>query len=71
MLSDRTALMMVIGLETPPPQYDIAKSHRSLFDKAMAGDAIGASDELTRHLKGTLERFNSLRLNEVANATAD
>ena len=71
MLSDRTALMMVIGLETPPPHYDIAKSHRSLFDKAMAGDAIGASDELTRHLKGTLERFNSLRLNEVANATSD
>ena len=71
MLADRTALMMVIGLETPPPNYDIAKSHRAMFDKAMAGDAAGASDELSQHLKATLEMFNLLRLDEASNVFAD
>ena len=70
MLADRTALMMVIGLETPPPNYDIAKSHRAMFDKSMAGDAAGASDELSQHLKGTLDLFNMLRL-DATSTTAD
>jgi DNA-binding GntR family transcriptional regulator len=71
MLSDRTTLMMVIGLQTPPPNYDIANSHRAMFEKAMAGDAAGASDELSQQLKSTLEMFNLLRLDEASNASTD
>ena len=71
MLSDRTTLMMVIGLQTPPPNYDIANSHRAMFEKAMAGDAVGASDELSQQLKSTLEMFNLLRLDEASNASTD
>lgn len=69
MLADRTALMMVIGLETPPANYDIAKAHRDLFDRAMAGDATGATEELSAHLRGTLEMFNLLRLAEQSSGT--
>jgi DNA-binding GntR family transcriptional regulator len=71
MLSDRTTLMMVIGLQSPPPNYDIATSHREMFDKAMSGDAAGASDELSQQLKSTLEMFNLLRLDDASNASTD
>jgi len=70
MLADRTSLMMVIGLQAPPANYDVAKSHQAMFDKAMTGDASGAADELRKHLKGTIDLFNMLRLGATS-TTAD
>lgn len=54
MLSDRSGLMLTVGLPSRPSGYNTAEVHRSLKDLAVAGDAAGAAEELRRHLTKTL-----------------
>lgn len=54
MLADRAGLMITIGLPSRPVGYDTAETHRTLKELVLAGDGAAASDELRRHLSGTL-----------------
>ncbi|CAB4868822.1 unannotated protein [freshwater metagenome] len=54
MLSDRSGLMLTVGLPNRPANYNTAKAHRTLMELAIAGDAAGAAHELRQHLTRTL-----------------
>jgi len=63
-LADRAGLLIAHGRAGREFDYDVIASHEPLFGLVMAGDAAGASDELHRHLKNTLEMFQALALNQ-------
>ncbi len=54
MLADRASLMITVGLPSRPDDYNTAEAHRTLRDLALAGDGAAASDELRRHLRGSI-----------------
>ena len=58
MLADRAGLMINVGLPSRPHDYETAAAHRTLKDLAVAGDGVAASEELRRHLSGTLAAFH-------------
>ena len=60
LLSDRAGLMMKVSALARPATYSLAESHRQLKDLAVAGDAVGAAEELTRHLAGTISALESI-----------
>jgi DNA-binding GntR family transcriptional regulator len=60
MLSDRAGLMMKVSALARPKDYDLAESHRRLKDLAVGGDSVGAAEELTRHLAGTIRALESI-----------
>ena len=60
LLSDRAGLMMKVSALARPKDYNLAESHRLLKELAVAGDAIGAAEELTRHLAGTISALESI-----------
>jgi DNA-binding GntR family transcriptional regulator len=60
LLSDRAGLMMKVSALARPDDYNLAESHRTLKDLAVAGDAGGAADELRRHLAGTVRALESI-----------
>lgn len=60
LLSDRAGLMMKVSALARPATYNLAESHRRLRDLAVAGDAVGAAEELTRHLSHTIGTLQSI-----------
>ncbi len=60
LLSDRAGLMMKVSALARPADYNLAESHRRLKDLAVGGDAVGAAEELTRHLAGTIRSLESI-----------
>ncbi|TFH17265.1 MAG: GntR family transcriptional regulator [Acidimicrobiales bacterium] len=60
LLSDRAGLMMKVSALARPDDYNLAESHRRLKDLAVGGDAVGAAEELTRHLAGTIRALESI-----------
>jgi DNA-binding GntR family transcriptional regulator len=54
MLADRAGLMITVGLPSRPDDYNTAEAHRTLRDLALASDGPPASDELRRHLRGSI-----------------
>jgi DNA-binding GntR family transcriptional regulator len=65
-LADRAGLMISVGLPSRPADYDTASAHRTLMELAVAGDARGAADELTRHLAGARRALQSVITGTVA-----
>ena len=63
-MADRAGLMISIGVASRP-DYDTARSHRSLKDLALSGDSSGAADELRRHLSRTIAMPHLLAESEV------
>ena len=53
-LSDRSALIVQVGLPDRPMNYRTAEVHRTLMERVIAGDAAGAAEELSLHLRTTL-----------------
>lgn len=68
MLSDRAGLMITVGLPGRPAGYNTAEAHRTLMKLVVAGDATGASDELTRHLNKTLAALQSVHAGSAPSA---
>jgi DNA-binding GntR family transcriptional regulator len=62
MLADRAGLMIAQGLALHQGEYDFGVNHKALFDLTMAGDGAGAADELTRHLRHSLDLLHILTL---------
>lgn len=60
LLSDRAGLMMKVSALARPTSYNLSESHRGLRDLAVSGDSIGAAEELTRHLAGTICALESI-----------
>lgn len=60
LLSDRAGLMMKVSALARPKDYNLADAHRRLRDLAVAGDAAGAAEELTRHLSRTVNALESI-----------
>lgn len=63
-LADRAGLLIAHGQIGQEIDYDLIASHEPLLKLVMAGDAAGAADELRRHLRNTLELFQSLVLQQ-------
>jgi DNA-binding GntR family transcriptional regulator len=59
MLADRAGLMISVGVASRP-DHDTARSHRTLKELALSGDAAAASDELRRHLSRTITTLQLL-----------
>ena len=53
-LSDRSALIVQVGLPERPTNYRTAEVHHTLMERVIAGDAAGAAEELSLHLRTTL-----------------
>jgi len=60
LLSDRAGLMMKVSALARSTDYNLAESHRRLKDLAVSGDSVGAAEELTRHLAGTIRALESI-----------
>lgn len=54
LLSDRSGLLIAVGMPARPADYSTARAHERLKDLALAGDAPGAAVELARHLEGSI-----------------
>lgn len=60
MLADRAGLLIAVGLQAPPDDYNTAEAHRVLKDLVLDGDASAAAEELRRHLSGSLAVIRGL-----------